>query len=152
MRATGWRRRRAAVSGARRRLARSLLGLGIAGLTLTAPAGGEALDDPCADDAARLCVDAGPTRAGRQRCLKERVDELSEGCRALLAEPERRRAEASEACGDDAARLCSGVQPGRNNTGMLSCLRANASALSEECRNALDALPGRRSIGASESP
>ena len=43
--------------------------------------------------------------------------------------------------GDDALRLCAGVQPGRNNTGMLTCLRANADALSEACRNALDALP-----------
>jgi len=96
----------------------------------------------------RLCGDAGPTRVGTMRCLKERAEDLSEGCRALLTEPQQRRDEAGEACGDDAVRLCPGVQPGRNNTGMLSCLRTNASSLSEACRNALDALPGKKREGA----
>jgi hypothetical protein len=82
------------------------------------------------------------------RCLNARAEDLSEGCRALLAEPQQRREEAGEACGDDAVRLCPGVQPGRNNTGMLNCLRANASSLSEACRSALDALPGKKREGA----
>lgn len=133
---------------ARRRLLRSLLGLGVLALTLAPPARSADVEGPCTDDAARLCGDAGPTHVGTMRCLKERVEDLSEGCRALLAEPQQRRDEAGEACGDDAVRLCPGVQPGRNNTGMLSCLRANASSLSEACRNALDALPGKKREGA----
>ena len=133
---------------ARRRLLPALLGLGVLALTLAPPAGSADVEGPCTEDAARLCGDAGPTRVGTMRCLKERAEDLSEGCRALLAEPQQRRDEAGEACGDDAVRLCPGVQPGRNNTGMLSCLRANASSLSEACRNALDALPGKKREGA----
>jgi len=133
---------------ARRRLLPALLGLGVLALTLAPPAGSADVEGPCTEDAARLCGDAGPTRVGTMRCLKERAEDLSEGCRALLAEPQQRRDEAGEACGDDAVRLCPGVQPGRNNTGMLSCLRANANSLSEACRNALDALPGKKREGA----
>ena len=133
---------------ARRRLFRSLLGLGVLALTLVPPAGSEDIEGPCIDDAARLCGDAGPTRVGTMRCLKARAEDLSEGCRALVAEPQQRREEAGEACGDDAVRLCPDVQPGRHNTGMLNCLRGNASSLSEACRNALDALPGKKREGA----
>jgi len=133
---------------ARRRLLRSLLGLGVLALTLAPPAGSADVDGPCTEDAARLCGDAGPTRVGTMRCLKARVEDLSEGCRALLAEPQQRRDDANEACGDDAVRLCPGVQPGRNKMGMQSCLRANADSLSEACRNALDALPGNTRAGA----
>jgi len=133
---------------ARRRLFRSLLGLGVLALTLVPPAGSEDVEGPCMDDAARLCGDAGPTRVGTMRCLKARAEDLSEGCRALLAEPQQRRDEANEACGDDAARLCSDVQPGRNKMGMQSCLRTNADSLSEACRKALDAFQNKKREGA----
>lgn len=133
---------------ARRRLFCAFLGLGVLALTLAPPAGSEDVEGPCTDDAARLCGDAGPTRVERMRCLNARAEDLSEGCRALLTEPQQRREEAGEACGDDAVRLCPGVQPGRNNTGMLNCLRGNASSLSEACRNAVDALPGKKREGA----
>ena len=133
---------------ARRRLLRAFLGLGVLALTLVPPAGSEDVEGPCMDDDARLCGDAGPTRVERMGCLKARAEDLSEGCRALLAEPQQRRDEANEACGDDAARLCSDVQPGRNRTGMQSCLRTNADSLSEACRNALDAFQNKKREGA----
>lgn len=141
-------RRRIAMRTARRRFLRAFLGLGVLALTLAPPAGSEDVEGPCLDDAARLCGDAGPTRVGTMRCLKARAEDLSEGCRALVAEPQQRRDEANEACGDDAARLCSDVQPGRNRTGMQSCLRTNADSLSEACRNALDAFQSKKREGA----
>ncbi len=141
-------RRRIALRTARRRLVRALLGLGCGVLALVSPARGEPVEGPCTEDAARICADAGGTRVGTLRCLKEHAEELSEACRALVAEPQQRRSEAGEACGEDAVRLCPGVQPGRHNTGMLSCLRANADSLSDACRNALDALPGKKREGA----
>ncbi len=141
-------RRKAAIRGARRRLVRRLLGLGLGIAALVPPAYGQDSDAVCGDDAARLCASSGPSRGARMRCLKEHLEELSEGCRALLGEPQQRRAEAGEACGEDAVRLCPGVQPGRTNMGLLNCLRANADSLSEECRGAIDALPGRKRDGA----
>jgi hypothetical protein len=105
-------------------------------------------DGPCTGDASRLCENAGPSRASRTQCLRDHEEDLSEGCKALLAEPQQRRADAGEACGDDAVRLCPGVQPGRSNTGMLNCRRANADSLSDACRDAVDALPGKKREGA----
>jgi len=137
---------------ARRRLVRRLFGLGLVAVAVALPASGEDVGGACTDDAARLCADAGPARGMVQRCLQQHAEELSDGCKALLGEPQQRRAEAGDACGDDAVRLCPGVQPGRNNTGMLTCLRANAAALSDACRSALDALPGKKREGAPPSP
>lgn len=102
----------------------------------------------CAEDEARLCADAGPSRGAKSRCLKANTEALSEGCKSLLGEGQQRRADAGDACGDDAARLCAEVQPGRHNTGMLNCLRANAANVTEACRNAIDALPGKKRDGA----
>ena len=137
---------------ARRRLVRRLFGLGLVAVAVALPASGEEVEGACTDDAARLCADAGPARGAVQRCLRQHAEDLSDGCKSLLGEPQQRRAEAGDACGDDAVRLCPGVQPGRNNTGMLTCLRANAAALSDACRNALDALPGKKPGGAPPSP
>jgi hypothetical protein len=105
-------------------------------------------DSACADDMASFCGNAGPSHATKSQCLKSHMQELSDGCKALLGEPEQRRTEAGDACGDDAVRVCAGVEPGRNNTGMLNCLRANAASLSDACRNAIDALPGKKREGA----
>lgn len=148
------RKKRLAISlrMARRRLVRRLLGLGVVALVVAVSARGEDIEGACADDATRLCADAGPTRGARLRCLGQHVEELSEGCRAALAAPQQRRTQAGEACGDDAVRLCPDVQPGRHDTGMLSCLRANANALSDECRSAIDALPGKKREGAPRAP
>jgi hypothetical protein len=126
----------------------ALIGLGLLTLALAAGARAEDADGACTQDASRLCANVGAGRAATTQCLKEHEEDLSAGCRALLAEPQQRRADAGEACGDDAARVCPDVQPGRNNTGMLHCLRANAGSLSDDCRNAIDALPGKKREGA----
>lgn len=105
-------------------------------------------DGPCTADVERLCEDAGPSKAERTKCLRTRIDDVSEGCRALLGDAQQRRADAGEACGADAAQFCTGAQPGRHNTGMLNCLRDNAGQLSDACRSALDALPGKKRDGA----
>jgi hypothetical protein len=133
-----------------RRLVRLPVGLGF-GLVLAAASPTASAQDalgPCSDDLARLCGNAGPTQASKRQCLNENLESLSDGCKSLLGEPQQRRTEAGEACGDDAVRLCAGVQPGRNNTGLLNCLRTNASSLTDECRNAIDALPGKKRDGA----
>jgi hypothetical protein len=132
--------------------ARNLFALAVvAALAVATAARAEDTEGACSEDAARLCGDAGPSKGSAARCLRKHEEELSEGCKSLLAEPQQRRADAGEACGDDAARLCADVQPGRSNTGMLNCLRANAQSLSDACRNAVDALPGKKREGAPAS-
>jgi len=130
----------------RRRLARLLVGLALAGAAPAALA--QDTSGPCAEDLARLCGSVGPTQAAKRQCLNQNLEALSEHCKAQFTEPQQKRAEAGDACGEDAVRLCAGVQPGRYNTGMLNCLRANADALSDDCRNALDALTGKKRDGA----
>ena len=110
------------------------------------PARAQESEAPCAADAERLCPDAGPGRGEQMRCLRQNRDSLSETCRTSIVDPAARRAEAGDACGEDAVRLCPDAQPGRHGTGMLNCLRGHASELSEACRTALEALPGRNSM------
>lgn len=111
---------------------------------LVSSASAAAQDSTCGEDLRSLCPDAGPTRAEQMRCLRENRELLSEACRTSIVDPAARRADAGDACGDDAVRLCPGVEPGRHGTGMMNCLRSHASELSEECRNALEVLPGRK--------
>lgn len=117
-----------------------------AAVGLAPPIAAEDSEAPCAADLAHLCPDAGATRAEQMRCLRQNRESLSDGCSSTIVDPAARRAEAGDACGDDAVRLCPDAQPGRHGTGMLNCLRQNASALSEACRAALEALPGRKQM------
>lgn len=124
---------------------RRLLLAGLAAAALLAgPAGAQSSEAPCAADAERLCPAVGATRAEQMKCLRENRDALSETCRSAIVDPASRRAEAGDACGEDANRLCPDVQPGRHGTGMMNCLRQQEGQLSDECRAALEALPGRK--------
>ncbi len=118
---------------------------------ILAPAGVAGADEAsaaCAEDVKLLCPTAGETLAARMQCLRANEPELSDACRQTLGSPAQLRSEVGDACGDDAVRFCAGTQPGRHGTGMLNCLRDNATNLTDECRMAVDALPGRKREGA----
>ena len=94
----------------------------------------ERMDDPCADDVARLCPDA---RLGRVvGCLRENESRLSPACRAKLdADVERATAvirQFGRACRADVAQLCGNVEPGGGR--ILDCLEEHLPELSNPCQ------------------
>jgi hypothetical protein len=127
-------------------VARVLVCAGLLGLAPAALA--QDLEAACGEDLAVHCAKPDQNLFDKTQCLRAHVQDLSDSCRAVLDAPAQRRADAGDACGDDAVRLCPDTQQGRRGTGLLNCLRANAAALTDECRTAIDALPGKKRDGA----
>jgi len=105
------------------------------GLGAHAQEAGRAGGNPCREDMERLCSDVKPGGGAKIRCLKDHEDELSDACRAQIAEHSQRGNGKLKACGDDAKRLCPKEEPGHG--GVLRCLRDHEADLSSECRDAL---------------
>jgi hypothetical protein len=99
-----------------------------------------AQESPCKKDVQRLCGDVKPGDGRIQACLKAHKDEISQECRDSLeaaAEKVRGKLEAvAEACKDDAAKLCPGIEPGEGR--ILKCLMQHKEELSERCRNSMN--------------
>jgi len=125
---------------------RALVGAGLLGLAPAALA--QDVTAACSEELAAHCAKPDQNLFDKTQCLRAHAQELSPGCRTALDAPAQRRADAGDACGDDAARLCPDMQQGRHGTGVLNCLKANAEKLSDECRTALDGLPGKKRDGA----
>ena len=91
----------------------------------------------CAPDVYRF----GPTvRTGEGRlleCLGAYVGrrELSSNCEDAVVSALEKLQAFSDACANDAARLCAGVQPGRGR--LFLCLLAASDQLSSQCRSAV---------------
>ncbi|MDJ0853341.1 MAG: cysteine rich repeat-containing protein [Myxococcota bacterium] len=127
--------------------------LGVVWVVLVAPAPAPGQEEPargpgtgaCHADVQRLCNEAKGTPRGVASCLREHVDELSDGCREQIESgAARMRGMGSKlraACGADLAEHCPGAGPG---PGMVRCLREHEAELSEGCRTA---IPERRGPG-----
>jgi len=111
-----------------------LFGLGASAEEEAHPAG-----NPCREDMERLCGDVKPGGGAWIQCLKDHEDELSDACRAQIAEHSQQgREHASkivQACGEDAKQFCTEVEPGSGGIGR--CLRDHEADLSSACRDAL---------------
>jgi len=82
---------------------------------------------PCADDMANYCKDVRPGQGRIITCLEGHENNLSSGCRAKLAEMEKKRP-----CTDDAIRYCSEVQRGEGR--VLQCLAEHENELTPQCK------------------
>lgn len=105
----------------------------LASAFLAGPAAAQ--QDPCFNDAMRLCPNVPAGGGDIVRCLKAQEPALSPACRQKLMTPQQVAEEVVDACRGDAARVCPGVQPG--NGRIAACLRANMLQLSGPCINAL---------------
>lgn len=120
---------------------------------------------PCHEDVQRLCSDARGAGGGVGRCLNEHMDDLSPSCRDFMqqhrAQMQQRGgamhpgggpmmqhgggqaaqgggrvgAQMHAACNEDRTRLCADAKPGGG--GVMACLRAHESELSDDCRSLL---------------
>ncbi|MDJ0788860.1 MAG: cysteine rich repeat-containing protein [Myxococcota bacterium] len=104
----------------------------------------------CHADVMRLCSDVRGQRGAVRRCLAEHKDELTEDCRAQIAQrSEQARSvgkRVRQACAAELARFCPELTPGEG--GMMRCLRPHEAELSEDCRAAIPP----RSRGAGGGP
>ncbi len=90
----------------------------------------------CAADVYRFCPGVRPGEGRILECLGAYVGrrELSTNCEDAVVTALEKLQAFADGCADDAARLCSGVQPG--NGRLLLCLRAQSERLSTRCRRA----------------
>ena len=87
---------------------------------------------PCADDIAKFCKDVQPGQGRIVTCMKQHEKDLSPGCKAHVAEMKKKVGEVQEACADDAARFCSGVQQGGRR--IMRCLKEHENDLTPQCK------------------
>ncbi|HKE11175.1 MAG TPA: cysteine rich repeat-containing protein [Myxococcota bacterium] len=109
------------------------------GLSVGAQEAGHPSGNACREDMERLCAEVQPGGGAKIRCLKSHEDQLSDACRAQMAAHAQQGhghgGKVLQACGDDAKRLCTGLEPG--SVGILRCLRQHEADLSSACRAAM---------------
>jgi hypothetical protein len=93
----------------------------------------------CAADIRSQCAGVKPGRGRIRACVKEHFKDLSDKCRARLAE----FAAARQACTADVKKNCADVKPGRGQ--IAACIRPLIVNVSDSCKEALaGAVAGRR--------
>lgn len=102
---------------------------------------GEPVQPACKKDAARFCQGVTPGQGRIARCLKEHEAELSPECKEAVSAVVQKDKESTQAveaaCRRFVDQFCKDVQPGHGRTAV--CLKAHASELSPECREAVSA-------------
>ena len=88
----------------------------------------QAAQHPCVDDAKRLCPGVQPGQGRIAACLKEHKAEMSDACKARIAEFR----EGAHACEADVQKLCPGTKPGKERS---ACMRQHKDEVSPECRD-----------------
>ena len=96
---------------------------------------GDADTHPCKADIEKLCKGE-KGHEGLHRCLHEHESELSDACKAHVAEMKEKMKEKKEevmaACKGDVDKLCPGVQPGGG--AIRKCLHEHKDQVSDSCK------------------
>jgi hypothetical protein len=87
----------------------------------------------CRDDVAKYCKDVQPGEGRMIKCMKEHEKDLSPGCKANMAEMEKKYHEAREDCKDDVMKFCSDIKPGQGR--IIHCLKEHEKELSPQCKS-----------------
>ena len=89
-------------------------------------------NDACADDLAKYCKDVQPGQGRIIKCMEEHENNLSSGCKANLAEMDKKHP-----CAEDVIRYCSNIQPGEGR--IIQCLKENENELTPQCKAKIQA-------------
>jgi len=91
----------------------------------------------CAEDIKKTCANIKPGKLRIATCLKEHVTDLSDVCKARLAEVAAAgktcRAEVQQQCGTESRRIKK-----------LACIKNALSSLSDDCKAAVAAVTARK--------
>jgi len=114
-------------------LKRAAVGMVLAAWTLgAAPARAE---QPCAEDAKRLCAGIPPGDGRIFFCLKSNWNDLSSGCQGTMNWAQQLASEVGLDCQADAFAWCQGVPSGQGR--LFACLASHRGELSSTCQKAL---------------
>jgi len=101
-----------------------------------------AQDSPCAADIQKYCAQIEPGGGRINKCLTEHEKELSGVCRDYVKQAAAAMVRFNQACGDDARKFCTDVQPGGGR--VLQCLSKKLDDLSKPCKEFLAAFKKRQ--------
>ncbi len=121
----------------------SILLSAAAGLAMLALTAGPVRAEPsaCGPDSERLCSNVKEGGGARIQCLFEHQAQLSPACREQVEHMQAHAQEVSNACSDDAARLCKGVEAGKGR--VVQCLAEHEAQLTPDCRADVSQAKGK---------
>tara|TARA_Y100001972_G_scaffold123129_1_gene169894 strand:+ start:63 stop:383 length:321 start_codon:yes stop_codon:yes gene_type:complete len=85
-------------------------------------------------DMKRICPNA-KTRQERRQCMKQNKSQFSQACQQRMQQMRNQMKNMHEACAEDRAKFCEGVQPGQGR--MRDCYLKHQNELSQQCKDAL---------------
>jgi len=88
-------------------------------------------DNPCADDAKKLCSNVIPGNGRTVKCLLEQ-ENASIFCKDWIASAFKKAEGLNSVCSKERAQMC---QYGNDMAGFVYCLNSNFFALSQDCRD-----------------
>ena len=91
----------------------------------------------CGDDIKKACADIEPGNRRIAACVKEHLKDLSDVCKARLAEV----AAAGKTCRADVEKQCGTV---RGRVQKVACVRDALTGLGDDCKGAIAAVVTRR--------
>ncbi len=107
----------------------------VALVALLAAGSARAEEDACRADVEKLCAGIPPGGGRISACLRANQAKVSPECKAELASIRRKVKEVGEACADDIASYCAGIEAGKGE--ILRCLQQNKMTLTRGCRDVL---------------
>lgn len=116
--------------------------LAMASVWAATAAHAESSSGPCASDRAKFCKDVKPGGGGRLKCLVSHENELSAECKTHVKQMKERHDEVTEACTDDAEKLCKGVEAGHGR--VIRCLAEHEAKLTADCRVEVEKAKGTK--------
>ena len=89
-------------------------------------------DNPCVDDAKKLCSNVIPGNGRTVKCLLEK-ENVSIFCKDWITSTLKKAEGLISVCPKESAQMCS--QYGNDMAGLVYCLNSNFFALSQDCRD-----------------
>jgi hypothetical protein len=116
----------------------------LAGVLMAGAAGAEEApmtmnQNPCRQDAERLCAGIQPGNGALRACLKQHESEVSAPCKTHISQMKEKmkekRVEIQAACKADTDQFCKDVTPGEGRE--MACLHAYNDKISAGCKDVL---------------
>jgi Golgi apparatus protein 1 len=95
----------------------------------------------CKEDARKLCGGVEPGEGRIRECMKAHEADLSDACKAAVAQAKAKWEPVKEACRADQEKLCPGLTAGK---GLFQCMKAREADVSAACKAAVAPLKAER--------
>lgn len=92
----------------------------------------QAHSENCKSDAEKLCTGVEKGEGRIMQCLRDKQEQLSEGCKADINVKKEAMKEVANSCEGDIKQHCGDVEAGKGR--IAKCLHKNKAKLSEPCK------------------